>query len=70
MTNRLHSPCKDCHDRVVGCHGKCEKYSAYRVEVDKLYIARAESIKAHDPLYGYIRASRTKQLHAEARRTK
>ena len=19
-------PCKDCGDRVVGCHGRCEKY--------------------------------------------
>lgn len=70
MTNKLNSPCKDCHDRTVGCHGKCEKYKAYRVEVDKLYVARAESIAAHDPLYGYIRTQRTKQLHAEARRTK
>ena len=23
------SPCKDCTDRVLGCHGKCEKYQAY-----------------------------------------
>lgn len=20
------SPCKDCEDRAVGCHGSCEKY--------------------------------------------
>jgi hypothetical protein len=52
----------------MGCHGKCEKYSAYRVEVDKLYVAKTKSIRAHDPLYGYIRASRTKQLREEARR--
>ena len=68
MTNKLNSPCKDCTDRALGCHGRCEKYKAYRVEVDKLYVAKAASIKAHDPLYGYIRSSRTKQLHEEARR--
>lgn len=68
MTNKLNSPCKDCTDRAMGCHGKCDKYKAYRVEVDKLYAVKAASIKAHDPMYGYIRASRTKQLHEEARR--
>lgn len=68
MTNRLHSPCKDCTDRTMGCHGRCDKYKAYRVEVDKLYEARAKSIAAHDPMYGYIRTSRTKQLREEARR--
>lgn len=68
MTNKLNSPCKDCVDRTMGCHGKCEKYSAYRVEVDKLYVAKTKSIRAHDPLYGYIRASRTKKIREEARR--
>lgn len=24
------SPCKDCSDRQVGCHGSCEKYRAYK----------------------------------------
>lgn len=22
-------PCKDCQDRHVGCHGKCEKYQEF-----------------------------------------
>ena len=25
-------PCKDCSDRVVGCHSKCDKYLATRAE--------------------------------------
>lgn len=29
------SPCKDCQDRVVGCHSKCEKYATYRAGVEK-----------------------------------
>lgn len=24
-----HSPCYNCPDRQVGCHGKCERYLAY-----------------------------------------
>lgn len=27
-------PCKDCADRDVGCHARCEKYLAYRAELD------------------------------------
>ena len=33
------SPCKengiDCHDRHVGCHAECEKYKAWKADVDK-----------------------------------
>lgn len=24
------SPCKDCEDRNVGCHSKCEKYIEFK----------------------------------------
>lgn len=36
------SPCKDCPDREVGCHGKCEKYINYQKENSevKKYIAK------------------------------
>ena len=67
---KLNSPCKDCPDRVVGCHGKCEKYKAYRVEVEKLYEARTKLDFAHDPLNGYFRTRKAHRLHAESRRTK
>ena len=29
------APCKDCSERACGCHAKCEKYAAFRVEADK-----------------------------------
>lgn len=25
----MQAPCKNCEDRNVGCHSKCEKYLAY-----------------------------------------
>lgn len=31
---KIKSPCLDCDDRVVGCHSSCEKYAAYRAEID------------------------------------
>lgn len=27
---------RDCSDRSAGCHGKCEKYKAYRAECDRV----------------------------------
>ena len=27
----IESPCKDCRDRELHCHGKCEKYIEYKV---------------------------------------
>ena len=32
----LPSPCKDCPDRADHCHGKCEKYAAFRAKLDTL----------------------------------
>lgn len=29
-------PCKNCGDRFIGCHGKCEKYKAWRAEYDEI----------------------------------
>lgn len=29
---RTMSPCRDCPDRYPGCHGKCEKYLAYKLD--------------------------------------
>lgn len=29
------APCKDCKDRVLGCHSKCEKYIAFKKEMAK-----------------------------------
>lgn len=29
------SPCMMCPDRYVGCHGKCEKYTEFKVRLDE-----------------------------------
>lgn len=28
------APCKNCKDRYVGCHSKCEKYKEYAAECE------------------------------------
>ena len=32
----MNGPCKDCPDREASCHGKCDKYAAYRAEIDNV----------------------------------
>lgn len=29
------APCKDCKERSVGCHGSCERYTAFRHESEE-----------------------------------
>ena len=29
------APCKDCPDRYVGCHSKCEKYLSFRKKLNE-----------------------------------
>lgn len=37
------SPCRDCEDRFVGCHGKCEHYLKYR-EFKDLQLKNKQSV--------------------------
>lgn len=30
--NGVKCPCKGCADREIGCHGKCERYAAFKEE--------------------------------------
>lgn len=39
----LHSPCKDCKERILHCHKTCAKYLEYYEANEK---AKAERIKA------------------------
>lgn len=37
LTNVKKTCCdKDCPDRSIGCHGRCDKYQAYRAECDEV----------------------------------
>ena len=29
-------PCYNCPDREMGCHGRCERYAAYRAKMDEV----------------------------------
>ena len=39
-------PCKDCSDRAVGCHGRCERYQEWKRDRDAILDAmNAEKAK-------------------------
>ena len=40
------TPCKDCHDRYVGCHGSCGAYLSYAAERQALNKKRRDAEKA------------------------
>ena len=46
----MKAPCKDCAEREVGCHGKCDRYQAYRAEID----ARKSGIYANADSKSYV----------------
>ncbi len=58
----MNAPCKDCPDRVLGCHSTCEKYKAFQTERDRELEKRMLEI-AGNPLNSkyYIQRSRIKQ---------
>lgn len=64
-------PCtRDCKDRSAGCHGKCEKYQAFTVRVEKIrkdrllsnqcepYLPRKEVERRYDRTYAQRRKYR------------
>ena len=48
LGRKIISCCYDCPDRHGGCHGSCEKYKAYRAELDA---KNAECMKKYEINY-------------------
>ena len=59
LLNPIPSPCKDCKDRYVGCHGECSKYLEFRELVDE---HNKVSKGTKDIYYDYKSQKRTKLL--------
>lgn len=43
---REEPPCYHCEDRAIGCHGSCEKYKAWKSEVDRVNDNRRKYVYA------------------------
>ena len=57
--DKVTKACLNCPDRVVGCHGKCDRYKAYRDDIDSKHAAK-DRTKDTD---AYKRIKRDKFLH-------
>lgn len=42
------APCHHCPDRAPGCHSVCEKYRAYRAELDERNAAARRAAAVND----------------------
>lgn len=62
------APCKDCKDRVLGCHSTCQRYLEFRKEVDRIHeIRNLEKLKNGFTIEAVIRNS--KQMEKTTRNT-
>lgn len=43
----LHSPCKDCSDRFVGCHAQCDLYESFRENLEQIAQNRKREMVEH-----------------------
>jgi hypothetical protein len=43
------SPCKDCPDRVLGCHSECGRYLAYVEALEKIKQVRNGILHSYCP---------------------
>ena len=50
-------PCKNCAARTIGCHGKCDRYAAYKQEREQICKAR------YDENYESTAVLRAMKLH-------
>ena len=46
----LSAPCKDCGDRVIGCHSTCDKYKQFSDE-RKEYVRKVKACKRKEREY-------------------
>ena len=51
---RPQSPCKDCPDREVGCHSKCQKYAEFRKGIDESNMAVDEKRRGDREWHSYV----------------
>lgn len=57
MTNGI-----DCPNRAVGCQGKCEKYLAFRAELDRINMVKRKESFGADVAYQAMFAQKRKLM--------
>lgn len=60
-------PCKDCPDRVLGCHSECGRYLAYQEALERIRQVRSGILHLNAPSIRLERNVR-KKLNREKKR--
>lgn len=47
MGKIMTAPCKNCNKRDIHCHGKCNEYSNYKSELEKINKMKKAKNEAH-----------------------
>lgn len=63
----MHAPCKDCPEREIGCHARCEKYQEY-VKAKAAAKAREKADKAFTR--SELSPGKVRELKEKARKQK
>lgn len=42
------APCGNCNERHTACHGSCQRYAAYRADLDFIRAAKQRDWKERD----------------------
>lgn len=58
-------PCKDCGDRKIGCHAKCERYLEFRKSREKVYEYRKQQA-----VEGDLNAEKKRNINRKVTRSK
>lgn len=67
--NNILSPCRDCTNRYVGCHSKCDNYKAFRAEVDEYNEKKGkQSQTTYDLQSFYFESGKNNNRHYQEKR--
>ena len=64
VKGRVVSPCRGCTERKEYCHGKCERYAAYKASATADYEARRDAYRGERMMETYTISNcvRSKEL--------
>ena len=51
---KLNAPCYKCENHAIECHSTCEKYKAYKDELNNINSRRSEEHDRNETYLGYV----------------
>ena len=67
MSYYRNNPCRYCDERTMDCHSGCEKYTAWKGEVDERNQMKKEVLSNEDNIIRYKKMSNDKMMRRQGR---